>query len=603
MAPLRFHLGLLVALGAQSLALAVTRRASIASITDAQWNAFNETVSGNLRNGEPMLAPCYTRYNGQSQSPDLDQCAVVQTKGGDLNFATGQFGYYVQSQWGGCQATGESCTFGALRPDILTPILDKCDQGSISTKYVDARSVEDVQRTLVFAGENQLRLVVKNTGHDYMGRSSAPDSFGLWMHNLQPPIELNKDFTPDGCSESSGDSITFGAGQQFGGIYDFVEANGYRIAGGSSLTVGAAGGWITGGGHSMLTNELGLGVDNVQQLKAVLPNGTHVTASRCQNQDLFFALRGGGGGTFAVITEMTSRVHPKKDTQFVQMAFTNLGPIAQARLMEILVSNGEKWASEGWGGYIYCFSIGTGIFIGTGLLTREEAVESMKPLTKFATTFNLGIVKVETTDNFREGLQDFVNTQTIGIAPGSAWALSSRIVKRESFAEDKQANLTSILTDFLNVQQKPLEPSLQILVLCLTMPTVYSQNMPESDLPGGPGAASISPHWRDGIWQVLHFRAYDGSITNPELVRKIAQNAHEAMDPLRAFTPDSGVYINEADPWEPDYVNSFWGEENYERLLRIKSEVDPDNLLTVHRGVGWEESDGRYSCYPDVDES
>jgi hypothetical protein len=82
------------------------------------------------------------------------------------------------------------------------------------------------------------------------------------MHNLQPPIELNKDFIADGCSESSGDSITFGAGQQFQGIYDFVEPLGYRIVGGSSVTVGAAGGWITGAGHSMLSNELGTSQSN-----------------------------------------------------------------------------------------------------------------------------------------------------------------------------------------------------------------------------------------------------------------------------------------------------------------------------------------------------
>ncbi|KAL2833862.1 hypothetical protein BDW59DRAFT_179503 [Aspergillus cavernicola] len=598
MAPL--YLGLLASLAVNSLGLAFTRRASIASISTADWDAFNATVSGNLRNGEPMLAPCYTRYNGAPQTPNLEQCANVQKNGGNLSFATEQFGLYVNSQWGGCQATGESCTFGAIRPDVLTPILDSCEQGSVPSKYVDVRSVEDVQRALVFAGERGVRLVVKNTGHDYMGRSSAPDSLGLWMHNLQPPIELNEEFVPEGCDESTGDATTFGAGQQFGEIYDFVEGHGYRIAGGSSLTVGAAGGWITGGGHSMLTNELGLGVDNVQQLKAVLPNGTHVTANRCQNQDLFFALRGGGGGTFAVITEMTSRVHPRKDMQFVQMGFTNIGPAAQSELMEILVGNGEKWASEGWGGYVYCFSVGTGLFIGTGLLTHEEAVESMNPLSEFATKFNLGIVKVETTENFREGLQDFVDLQVIGIAPGSAWALSSRIVKRESFAEEKQAGLASILTDFLNVQQELLEPSLQILVLCLTMPSVYSQNMPESDRPGGPGEASISPAWRDGIWQALHFRSYDGSITDPKLVRRIAQNAHDAMNPLRAFTPGSGAYINEADPWEPDYIESFWGEENYARLLGIKREVDPENLLMVHKGVGWEENDGRFSCYPDV---
>lgn len=51
------------------------------------------------------------------------------------------------------------------------------------------------------------------------------------------------------------------------------------------------------------------------QIKAVLPNGTYVTANRCQNQDIFFALRGGGGGTFGVITETTARVFPEVPLQ------------------------------------------------------------------------------------------------------------------------------------------------------------------------------------------------------------------------------------------------------------------------------------------------
>lgn len=76
-----------------------------------------------------------------------------------------------------------------------------------------------------------------------------------------------------------------------------------------------AGGWITGGGHSALSNTLGLGVDNAQQIKAVLPNGTYITANRCQNQDLFYALRGGGGGTFGVIMELTTTAHPATQLQ------------------------------------------------------------------------------------------------------------------------------------------------------------------------------------------------------------------------------------------------------------------------------------------------
>ena len=80
------------------------------------------------------------------------------------------------------------------------------------------------------------------------------------------------------------------------------------MVGGTCPTVGAAGGYLAGGGYGILTQEHGLAVDNALQIKVVLPNGTYVTTNRYQNQDLFFALRGGGGGTFGIVTEVTSKV-------------------------------------------------------------------------------------------------------------------------------------------------------------------------------------------------------------------------------------------------------------------------------------------------------
>lgn len=92
-------------------------------------------------------------------------------------------------------------------------------------------------------------------------------------HNIQPDVQFTTDFVPSGCSSPIGNVVTFGAGQQFDGIYEAAQQNNATVVGGSSATVGAAGGWITGGGHSALSVKLGLGVDNVQQLRAVLPNG------------------------------------------------------------------------------------------------------------------------------------------------------------------------------------------------------------------------------------------------------------------------------------------------------------------------------------------
>ncbi|KAL2871959.1 uncharacterized protein BJX67DRAFT_376809 [Aspergillus lucknowensis] len=581
-------------------------RASVFSVTQSDWDAFNASVSGRLHDGVPMLASCYAVYNGESQEPDPRECDILQENRGNHLFVSDQFGGYQQSNWAGCQETGENCAMSFTQPDFTTPATRPCLQGSVPRKYVDARSVEDVQKTLLFAEEKNLRLVVKNTGHDYLGRSSAPDSFALWTHHIQPAIELTEGFIPDECSEPVGDVITFGAGQQFSGVYEFANAHGYRVVGGTSPSVGIAGGWTAGGGHSMLSNELGLGVDNVQQIKAVLPNGTYITANRCQNQDLFFALRGGGGGTFGVVIEMSFLVHPKKPMQFARLSIAGLDEQIISDFFSIVIANADKWASEGWGGYILPAPVGgvSTLSLGTTLLDLSEAQASMQPLIELANRpanpGTLGNATVITADYYNI-LQAIIAREEELILPSSAWAFSSRLVTRESFVgEENQQQLSSGLHGILTTAQGQNVPASSALLMYAVAPSLYSRTMPETDLPGGPGAASITPAWRNGLWHVIFTRQFDGSTTDPSTVQEIWQTTHDIMNPLRDLTPGGGAYQNEADPFEPDPVNSFWGQENYARLLQIKWDIDPTNLLTVHNGVGWDETDERYSCYPDI---
>ncbi|KAM3424085.1 hypothetical protein BST61_g11365 [Cercospora zeina] len=81
-------------------------------------------------------------------------------------------------------------------------------------------------------------------------------------------------------------------------------------------------------------------------------------------------------------------------------------------------------------------------------------------------------------------------------------------------------------------------------------------------------------------------------------VTQAYKNAHEAIDPLRQITPNSGAYLNEADVFEDNYPATFWGEENYDRLLSIKRQIDPDNVFTCFGCIGWDSGDERYGCYP-----
>ena len=115
--------------------------------------------------------------------------------------------------------------------------------------------------------------------------------------------------------------------------------------------MGASGGYITGGGHSLLSPVHGLGVDNAMQMKVVLPNGTYVTANRCKNQDIFFALRGGGGASFGIITETTARVFPE-----VPLQVSELVPLLKFSLLESRYADDQSFPRED-GSYFVCIPI------------------------------------------------------------------------------------------------------------------------------------------------------------------------------------------------------------------------------------------------------
>ena len=113
------------------------------------------------------------------------------------------------------------------------------------------------------------------------------------------------------------------------------------------------------------------------QIKAVLPNGTYVTANECQHQDIFFALRGGGGGTFSINMEMTTRAHPKLTLQVAYIRFISTDTQSIQKFIALCTQNADKWASEGWGGYIAPGAESkqiTGMIFFTPVLTHAEAV-------------------------------------------------------------------------------------------------------------------------------------------------------------------------------------------------------------------------------------
>ncbi|KAH8198735.1 hypothetical protein TruAng_007099 [Truncatella angustata] len=154
-----------------------------------------------------------------------------------------------------------------------------------------------------------VRLVVKSSGHDFQGRSTAPGALTIWIHHMQRLQTLSA-FQPQGCDFTiEGDAVTVAGGTQMVKIYEELDKINQTAVGGGGKTV-SVGGYITGGGHSILAPRYGLAADQVLEMEVVTPKGEVLVANECQNKDLFWAMRGGGGSTFGVVTLITMATHP-----------------------------------------------------------------------------------------------------------------------------------------------------------------------------------------------------------------------------------------------------------------------------------------------------
>lgn len=142
------------------------------------------------------------------------------------------------------------------------------------------------------ARKHNVRLNVKSTGHDYMGRANAPGTLSIWMHNFNAISHHANSYKLAGSGRLfNGSAVTVGSGAMMWDIYQATAKFNQTVVGGGAKTV-SAGGYISGGGHSILSPRYGLAADNVLEMQVVTACGKILAANQDQNRDLFWALRG-----------------------------------------------------------------------------------------------------------------------------------------------------------------------------------------------------------------------------------------------------------------------------------------------------------------------
>lgn len=157
-------------------------------------------------------------------------------------------------------------------------------------------SVADV-REAVLAAAHRVPLAARSGGHSYVGYSAPPGGLTLDLRRLST-VQVR----PDGTA-------TIGAGATLGAVYTALGQANRCMPGGSCFTVGIAG-VALGGGIGVLQRKFGLTCDHLVSAEIVTADGRTLTASATQEPNLFWALRGGGGGNFGVVTQFTFATDP-----------------------------------------------------------------------------------------------------------------------------------------------------------------------------------------------------------------------------------------------------------------------------------------------------
>ncbi|MGW6267978.1 FAD-binding oxidoreductase [Streptomyces sp. NPDC055060] len=156
-------------------------------------------------------------------------------------------------------------------------------------------SPDDIRTTLAYARAHRVPVSIRNGGHSYGGWSSGT---GRLVVDVS---KLNK-------TRASGATATVGAGAKLIDVYRTLAAKGVTIPAGSCPTVGISG-LTLGGGHGVVSRAYGLTCDSLTSATLVTADGKQLTASKSENKELFWALRGAGNGNFGVVTELRFRTH------------------------------------------------------------------------------------------------------------------------------------------------------------------------------------------------------------------------------------------------------------------------------------------------------
>jgi FAD/FMN-containing dehydrogenase len=549
--------------------------------TDQQWKSLSDQVGGRLVKVTPTLDSCVN-------DPTGDRCTQV--------FKELRNPYFIGDDYSLTQ------TCGWLNAWRAQP----------SAYVVIAESASDVASAIKFAMRHNLRLVVRGGGHSYLGTSTAPDSLMVWTRKIRD-IMIRDSFIPMGAPDDTPPllAVTVGAGAIWIHVYDAVTTRHKRyVQGGGCATVGV-GGFILGGGFGSYSKKYGTGAASLLEAEVVTADGEVRIANRWRNSDLFWALKGGGGGTFGVVTRLTLQTHELPKT----FGWTSLKVEAKSEQayrqlvdhwLEFYASNLHN---EHWG---ECVNLVPTFILDVDLsfqgLVEDEVRSLWRPFIDwvsarpgdytFTDDFYVRVIPAETRwdiEAFKKRASKAIRMDDRPNAPADNAFWSANISEAGHFIHDFES---------LWLSATLLDPKRR-LALADRLAAAAAHSKVEvhlqKGLAGGDTHAIAAVRDTSMNTKVLDAfaMAIMGSEEGPGFVgmpghepdlRSAAASAKRVaagMAELRKLDPDGGAYVAESSYFEPNWQRSYWGG-HYRQLRAIKENYDPKGLFYVHHGVGTE---------------
>ncbi|WP_137136689.1 FAD-binding oxidoreductase [Rhizobium sp. FKY42] len=408
--------------------------------------------------------------------------------------------------------------------------------------FAVCKSAIAIGKVVSWARDNAIAFSIRGGGHSYEGFSG----------NTSVVIDVGE------INQISFDkvvkTVTVGAGAKLGQIQAALKGTGYALVCGTCPTVGVAG-HVLGGGYGLLSRARGLAADSLIGIRLIDPKGNILVANASTNKDLFWACRGGGGGSFGVVFELTIRVHPVASVDVFSVGWT----LSKERAAKI-VDAWQKWAPKADRGITALLKVsksGSGPnlsirCLGQSVASRTELERALAALAAIEAPIGPRAIK---TYMFWDAFQKYAGTG------------------RDPYFQKERS-------DFLqSLNAAGIEQMLEQVVTQLFNDVGLILNAYGGAINDLTETETAFPH-RSSVGYMIHYYA---GWDDPRLTPRKTRAMTAFYDGLQRFMPGK-AYVNYSDVQLRDFATAYWGQ-NLKRLKQVKRSFDPDNLFAFQQSV------------------